>query len=329
VADVRVHPEVEAALDANRAVVALESAVITAGLPRTPVQEAATLRISGWREDQPCNLELARAMQRAVREHGAVPATIAVMDGSLRIGLDEADLVRLAADPQAKKASITNLASCITSGTNAGTTVSATLAGCKLSATSLRVFATGGIGGVHRGWATHLDLSADLHALANSPVAVVCSGAKSILDLPATLEYLEALGIPIVGYRTTAFPQFQCLGDNTLKLSQCVDDVAALATVCRTHWNTLRQTSSVIAANPVPQQHAMNLIELDRAVQSAEDLAQQRGISGAARTPFLLQHIAEATAFRSLIANVALLLNNAALAGSLAVELSRTAQPHG
>jgi len=309
---------VQAALDAGRPVVALESAVITAGLPRTQVKEAATLRIAGWRDGQPCNLELARAMQRTVRENSAVPATIAVIDGSLRIGLDDADLVRLAADPQAKKASITNLASCIQSGANAGTTVSATFAACRLTSPPIRVFATGGIGGVHRGWTTAPDISADLYALAQSQVAVVCSGAKSILDLPATLEYLESLGVPIVGYRTTVFPQFVCLGDDRLNLSQHVDDVTALATICRTHWETLRQTSAVLAANPVPQDHAMEPNELERAVQLAEDLAQKRGIMGAARTPFLLQQIAEATQYRSLLANIALLLSNAKLAAALA-----------
>jgi len=318
---IHVHPEVQTALDAGHPVVALESAVITAGLPRSPVKQAAALRIPGWRDDQPCNLELALAMQRAVREHSAVPATIAVMRGSLRIGLDDEQLMELAADPQAKKASVTNLASIMQSGINAGTTVSATLAACRFTNPPIRVFATGGIGGVHRGWTTHPDISADLHALANTPVAVVCSGAKSILDLPATLEYLEALGVPIVGYRTTVFPQFQSMGDDTLTLTQSADDVATLATICRMHWEALRQTSAVIAANPVPPQHAMDLLELEHAVRHAEKFAHDRGISGAARTPFLLQHIAEATQFRSLVANIALQLSNAALAGSLAVSL--------
>jgi pseudouridine-5'-phosphate glycosidase len=342
-----IHDEVRDALMRRRPVVALESAVITAGLPHEPVKLPPRLRIDGWRADEPVNLELARAMERAVRAGGAVPATVAVIDGDLRIGLDADILERLARDQHAAKAGITDLAGMLATpdnrrggaSVNAGTTVSATLAACRLthsplkpesrshlpdSTAGIRVFATGGIGGVHRGWQAMPDVSADLRAVASTPVCVVCSGAKAILDLPATLEALEALNVPVIGHRTSAFPQFQSLGTSDLPLRLCVDDAAAAAAICRAQWDALGLTAGVILANPAPGEFAVDARELSRAIESAERTAKEHRISGPKRTPFLLGEISRLTHNRSLEANLALLVDNARLAAQVAIALVKS-----
>jgi pseudouridine-5'-phosphate glycosidase len=326
-------------------VVALESAVITAGLPREPVKLSSRLQIDGWRANQPINLELARAMERTVRSAGAVPATVAVVDGSLCIGLSEHEIERLASDPNAGKAAITDLAHTLTPafsqrerGTiNAGTTVSATLAACALTQSPprpltpapshpscIRVFATGGIGGVHRDWRKAPDISADLRAIASTPVCVVCSGAKSILDLPATLEMLEALNVPVLGYRTHLFPQFQSTGTSDLRVRLRVDDPQRAAQICRTHWETLHSQTGIVLANPVPEAFAVDAVEMTLADDAAERLARQHDINGPLRTPFLLNEIARLTENRSLEANLALLVNNARLAAEVAIAMQES-----
>jgi pseudouridylate synthase len=319
---IRIHAEVADALAGRRPVVALETAVIAAGLPREPLPATSRLKIPGWNAAGPANLELGRAMERSIRTGGGVPATVAVMDGVLRIGLDDHDLVRLASDSAAGKASITDLAHCLSGNSDRsfGTTVSATLAACSIA--GIRVFATGGIGGVHRNWQRLPDISADLRAIASNPVCVVCAGAKSILDLPATLEALESLGVPVLGFRTNVFPQFQCTGDASLKVSRRVEDAGSAAEACRMHWETLRLAMGLLLANPVPAEHAMGRAELDAAVEAAERAASDRGIAGAGRTPFLLSEIARLTHGRSLDANIALLLANASLAAQLAAALA-------
>lgn len=337
------NPEVASALSAGRPVVALESAVITHGLPRDPLPSASRLNVPGWDRAAPMNLELARAMDRTVRETGAVPATVAMIGGRLVAGLDDETLERLAEDADAAKASISDLASLAAAKRHAGATVSATLAACALthhdalaarsrsggafappSLPGIRVFATGGIGGVHRGWQRLPDVSADLRAIGSTPVCVVCAGAKSILDLPATLEALEALGVPVLGHRTDVFPQFQCVGDQSLRIApgKRVEDARQAAAICRAEWQALSLKSGILLANPVPAAHAMDPSRLAAAVEAAERMASERGIAGQARTPFLLAEIARLTEGRSLDANIALLLDNARLAGELACRLA-------
>jgi pseudouridylate synthase len=343
-----IHDEITSALRAGKPVVALESAVITAGLPRVPVKLSSRLRMDGWRASDPVNLELARAMDRAVRDAGAIPAIIAVIDGTLRIGLNDRDLQRLASDPHAGKASITDLAWAMASERiSAGTTVSATLAACRLANAStasphlpispsphlppapIRVFATGGIGGAHREWQKTPDISADLRAIASTPVCVVCSGAKSILDLPATLEMLEAVSVPVLGYRTHLFPQFQSRGTTDLRVRLKVDDAQQAAAICRAQWDTLGLNMGVLLANPVPEEFAVDAVEMTLAIEAAERAGRQRKISGAHRTPFLLEEIARLTENRSLEANLALLVNNARLAAEVACAVNHANSQQG
>ncbi|MEM7229723.1 MAG: pseudouridine-5'-phosphate glycosidase, partial [Planctomycetota bacterium] len=217
------HPEVEAALRDGKPVVALESAVITAGLPKEPHELTAELGWSDWDDSQAVNLELARCAEQTVRSHSAIPATIAMIDGTLHVGVTSEQLERLATDPAAGKVSLSNLASASAQGMTAGTTVAATLEASFLTEYgNIRTFATGGIGGVHRNW-THLpDISADLRAIGRtSDMCIVCAGAKSLLDIPATLEALESLGVPVVGFQSRYFPQFYERGTHELA---CVVD---------------------------------------------------------------------------------------------------------
>ncbi len=318
-----IHDEVQTALREGRPVVALESAVITAGLPREPVVLSSRLIVDGWRRNEPVNLELARAMERAVRSGGAISATIAIVEGRLRIGLSAGELEALALDARAGKASIADLAHALSqSASTAGTTVSGTLAALAAAQHPIRVFATGGIGGVHRDWQKCPDVSADLRALASTPACVVCSGGKSILDLPATLETLEALNVPVLGYRTHLFPQFQSLGRTDLRMRLKVDDAREAARVCANHWGVLRQSTGVLLANPVPEEFAVDAVEMTLAVEAAEREAKKRGVIGPMRTPFLLSEIARLTENKSLEANIALLLSNARLAAEVATSMA-------
>ncbi len=321
--ELHIHKSVQQALAQRRAVVALETAVTTAGLPRTPLQPPEMndphidTALQQWRADSPTNLETALAMARVVETAGATPAVIAAMNGRLHIGLDDTELEQLARDETAEKCSTADFAAALSRGTCAGTTVSATLAACRLTAPPLRVFATGGIGGVHRNWVKHPDISTDLRALSRTPVCVVCSGAKSLLDLPATVEALETLGIPIIGFGTDYFPQFVAGVRSDLPLRHHCTDVDAIARHMHTHWKLLAQHSAVLVVNPVPDALAADADEMETAVQQAESEATQRAIHGAARTPFVLDHVARNTDGRSLIANIALLLSNAQLAARI------------
>jgi pseudouridine-5'-phosphate glycosidase len=318
-----VHPEVDEALRAEHAVVALETAVLTHGLPRTPLAETPPDLAPGWRDDGPVNLETTRACVRAVRAAGAVPAVVAVIDGALRIGLDDAATERLAADATAEKAAAPTLAGAMRRGASAGTTVSATLAACtRPAAGPIRVFATGGIGGVHPDRAARLDVSADLAALAATPVCVVCAGAKSILDLPATLEALETLGVPVVGHRTDHFPRFHAAGDADLPVEQRVETAAEAADLCRTAWDVLGGTAGVLLATPVPPRFAVERARLDEWIAAAEAAAAADGVAGAARTPYVLGDLARRSGGRTLLANVDLLVANATLAAEVAVALA-------
>ena len=293
-------PQVAAALADGRPVVALESTVISHGLPR------------------PDNLRLARDLEAIVRAEGAVPATIAVLDGVARIGLDESALVAVATQDVAKL-SVRDLAPAIAGGRSGATTVSATAH--LAAAAGIEVFATGGLGGVHRDAATDWDVSADLETLARTPIAVVCSGVKSLLDVPATCQRLETLGVAVLGYRTDAFPGFY-LTDSGQPLDWRVEDPAQAAAVLRAR-QALMIPSAVIVANPVPAEAAMDPATHDAALATALAEARAADVRGQALTPFLLARMQAATGGAALVCNVALLRANAALAARIAVALAR------
>lgn len=297
----RLTPEVDEALRAGRPVVALESTVITHGLPR------------------PVNLETARELEAEVRAQGAVPATIAILEGTIRVGLTDEDLERLAVAADAVKVSRRDLAAVLISGRTGATTVAATMICAHLA--GIAVFATGGIGGVHRGAQQTMDISADLQELARTPVAVVCAGAKAILDLGLTLEVLETLGVPVIGYGTDEFPAFYTRASGH-RLDHRVDSPEQAAQLIRLH-QTLTP-GGVLIANPIPPEDALPPDLVQDAVERALREAERQGIRGKAVTPFLLEAVRQATGGRSLTANVALLRHNAALAARIAAALAAT-----
>ncbi|HEX9906121.1 MAG TPA: pseudouridine-5'-phosphate glycosidase [Propylenella sp.] len=294
-------PEVAEALAAGRPVVALESAIVTHGMPR------------------PRNVETALAVEAIVRENAATPATVALLDGRIRVGLDRGELERLGAAPGVLKASRRDLAPALARKATAGTTVAATMA--VAARAGIAVFATGGIGGVHRGAAESFDVSADLSELAATPVAVVCAGCKSILDIPRTLELLETLGVPVLGYGTDEFPAFFARSSGH-RLDHRADTPGEVAEVIRLH-RQLQLPSGVLVANPIPEADALPAAEIEARIAAACREAEAAGISQKALTPYLLDRIGALTGGRSLAANIALVKNNAALAARVAVELSR------
>jgi pseudouridylate synthase len=295
-----VAPDVVAALAAGQAVVALESTIITHGMP------------------YPANLETARAVENVVRAEGAVPATIALVDGRARVGLDDAGLARLASSPGLAKASRRDLPALAAAGASAGTTVAATMYLAHLA--GIPVFATGGIGGVHRGADRTFDISADLDELAGTPVAVVCAGAKSVLDLPATLEALETRGVPVIGYRTDEFPAFFSRGSG-LPVDHRVETPEQLAAVIAAH-RAFGMRGGLLMANPVPVDDALDGSDVEAHVEQAVADAEAAGVSRKDVTPYLLARVNELTGGRSLIANIALVKNNARLAARVAVALA-------
>ena len=285
----------------SRAIVALESTVIAHGLPA------------------PHNLQLACDCEAIVREQTAEPATIGIVAGRTVIGLDDAQLSEMAARHDVAKVNLSNLAQILTEQKWGATTVAASL--CLAHRAGLRVFATGGIGGVHRGASESFDISADLTALARFPLITVCAGAKAILDLPKTMEALETLGVPVVGYQTDELPAFYSRTSG-IPLDLCADNPAQLATLARTHWE-LGNTSAILVVNPIPQADEIPAPEIAAAIEEALAAATEQNISGKAVTPFLLAQIAGKTQGRSLQANLALLKNNARLAAEIACELAR------
>ena len=299
-----VSPAVTNALAARTPVVALESTIITHGMPH------------------PANLDTARAAEREVATAGAVPATIAILDGRLRVGLDDAALERLATTGGAGKASRRDVAALVARGATAGTTVAATMLIAAMA--GIPIFATGGIGGVHRGAEVTMDVSADLAELASTAVTVVCAGAKSILDIPKTLEYLETQGVPVIGFGTDDFPAFftRISGRG---VDYRLDTPQAVAAVMAAH-RALGLRGGILVANPIPEADALPAAELDAHVDAGCREAAARGISGKALTPFLLAWVNDRTAGRSLAANIALIRNNARLAGEIAVALAGLAR---
>jgi pseudouridine-5'-phosphate glycosidase len=293
-----VRPEVADALRARRPVVALESTLIAHGLP--------------W----PANLETARAAEAAVRAEGAVPATVAVWRGRPTIGLGDTNLEELAQTKEVLKASRRDLAVAIVQGRTAATTVAATM--FLAHRAGIQIFATGGIGGVHRGdsW----DMSADLIELARMPVAVVCAGAKTILDIPRTLEMLETLGVPVVGYGTDDFPGF-FLRSSGERVSARVDTPDEAATLLRAHWDLAG--AGVVLAQPLPADAALQPDELRAALTVAEEQARRAGVRGKELTPFLLERIAQQTGGRTTRANQVLVIANARLGAQIARAYNR------
>lgn len=292
-------PEVAAAQAHGQAVVALESTIIAHGMP--------------WPE----NLHTAQAVEQVVREHGAVPATIALLDGQICIGLTPEQLQQVAQDPGMMKASRRDLGFAVAMRRNAATTVSATMICAHLG--GIEVFVTGGIGGVHREASSTFDISADLQELARTPVAVVCAGAKSILDIGLTLEYLETQGVPVISRGQANFAAFYTQ-DSGFAADQRIDSAADQARLIRAHWQ-LGLNSGVVLSNPIPDADAIARATMDGWITQALADARAQGISGKASTPFLLARIKELSAGVSLKANQALVLHNARVGAELAVAL--------
>ncbi|MFQ5554362.1 MAG: pseudouridine-5'-phosphate glycosidase [Acidimicrobiia bacterium] len=295
-----VAPEVQRAVDAGAPVVALESAIITHGLPA------------------PTNLVTARMLESEIRHRGATPATVAVVDGAVRIGLDDEELERVASVGSAGKAAARDIAAVVASGGTSGTTVSATVF-CAAGA-GIRVMATGGIGGVHRAANETWDVSSDLTELSRSDVAVVCAGAKAILDLPRTHEMLETLGILVIGYRTSEFPAFYSRTSG-LAVGHRADSVAEVAAVLRA-MQRIGAGRGALVVNPIPESGEIPRAEIEALVEDAVDAAASGGVGGKHLTPYLLDRLLAASQGRTVEANVALVRHNARVAADIAVELA-------
>jgi len=297
---VSIAPAVEAAVRARQGVVALESTVIAHGLP------------------SPYNVETARDCESEVRRSGALPATIGVVDGRAVIGLDDQQIQSIAQRPGVAKVNPANLAQVIAAHGWGATTVAASLHLANLA--GIKVFATGGVGGVHRGADQSFDVSADLMALARYPVITVCAGAKAILDLPKTMEVLETLGAPVIGYQTDELPAFYSRSSG-LKLDLRADSAGQIAKTVLTHWRMGFSTGALVVV-PVPAEDEVPATEIKDVIDEALEAAAREGVAGRSVTPFLLSRIAAKTGGRALRANVALLKNNAKIAGAIAVALA-------
>jgi len=293
-----INPKVQKALEKNFPLVALESSLIVHGLPH------------------PQNLETARALERIVREEGAIPATIAIIGGKIRVGLSGRELEYLATAKGVRKVSRRDIPIAVAQGLDGATTVAATMYIAHLA--GIRIMATGGIGGVHR---THpFDVSADLPELAKTPVAVVCSGAKSILDLVRTCEWLETYGVPVIGYRASEFPAFYSRSSG-LEVDIRVDTPEEAAEIIRAKWE-LGLEGGVLIVVPIPEEAELPRQVAEQAIGRALAAAEEQGIKGRNLTPFLLNEIARITEGRSLTANIALLKNNALVAARIARALA-------
>ncbi|CAN2190022.1 IndA Uncharacterized enzyme involved in pigment biosynthesis [Candidatus Nanopelagicaceae bacterium] len=295
---IKLSAEVEAALKAGKPIVALESTIISHGLPR------------------PSNLEVALECERIVRDAGAVPATIALLDGKILVGLERAELEAIANRDDISKASIRDLAIIVAQGKSAATTVAATAHIAALA--GIHIFATGGLGGVHRGANESFDESADLTALANVDMTMICAGVKSILDVPATLERLETLAITLVGYKTNAFPGFY-LTDSGFTLEHRVESPAEIAEIIKARESVGTLTKALVVANPVEKE--MDKARHDEILASGLAKAEKEGITGKAVTPFLLEHFHTTSKGESLAINTEIIKANCLLAAQIAVAL--------
>lgn len=296
----KISDDVQQALSNHTPLVALESTVITHGLP------------------YPVNLQLAQDMENVIRENGVSPATICVLEGQILVGVNEGQLSRLAREGGMIKVSIRDFSNAVIHKKSGGTTVAGTMYAA--SKMGIKVFATGGIGGVHRGH-KHIqgysfDISTDLYALANIPMIVVCAGAKAILDLPATLEIMETLAIPVVGYQTDEFPAFYC-SSSGLRTSQQANSPEEVVNIAKTHWD-LGLRSAILVTAPLPESIALPVDVVDRAIEKAMLDVEKNHITGQDVTPFLLEKVNQYTNGASMKANLGLLLNNARLAALIA-----------
>lgn len=291
--------EVKEALEGDRPVVALESTLISHGFP------------------YPENLEVAGEMEEIIRGYEVVPATIAIIKGKIKIGLTRGELEFMATSKDILKASRRDLAVIVAKGLNGATTVAATMMVAERA--GIKIFATGGIGGVHRGAEKTFDISADLQELARTPVAVVCSGAKAILDLPLTKEYLETMGVPIIGFRTDEFPAFYCR-ESGLKVDYVVNNEKEVAGIIRA-MQDLGLGGGMIIANPIPEKYSLSMEYMNEIIEEAVRVAEKEGIKGKKLTPYLLNKIKELTGGKSLKANIELVKNNARVAAKIAREL--------
>ncbi|MFP4186815.1 MAG: pseudouridine-5'-phosphate glycosidase [Acholeplasmataceae bacterium] len=298
---ISISQEVSAALRASRPLVALESTIISHGMP------------------YPENVKMARKVEEIIRGEGAVPATIAIIDGTIRVGLSVSELSRLAQDPDVLKVSKPDIAYAVSQKRTGATTVSATM--LISDSVGIRVFSTGGIGGVHRDGENTMDVSRDLEELADTNVLVVCAGAKSILDLPRTLEYLETKGVEVIGYRTDVLPAFYAK-ESPFALPIRLDDVDDITALMKAKWE-LGLKGGIVLANPIPSAYAMDYAAIERVIERALDEAEKSRITGKRLTPFLLSRIEDMTGGKSLSANLELVYNNALLAARIAVSYQK------
>ena len=294
-------PEIKEALEEGRPVVALESTIISHGMP------------------YPENIKTAREVEKIVRDNGAVPATIGIINGRIKIGLTEDELEFMGQSKDILKASRRDLPVIIAKGLNGATTVASTMIAAKLA--GIKVFVTGGIGGVHRGAEETFDISADLMELATTDVAVVCAGAKSILDIGLTLEYLETHGVPVLGFKTEEFPAFYTRKSG-FKVDYKIDNEEEMAKALHTKW-ALDLKGGVVIGNPIPTEYEMEYEIINKAIENAVEEAKEQGIKGKETTPFLLSKIKAITAGKSLESNIQLVYNNARVGARIALELSK------
>ncbi|GLH64690.1 pseudouridine-5'-phosphate glycosidase [Parageobacillus sp. G301] len=292
--------EVAKAMKENKPVVALESTIISHGMP------------------YPQNVETAKEVEQLIRENGAAPATIAILDGKIKIGVNEGELEFLGTNKEIEKVSRRDLPYVIAMKKHGATTVAATMICANMA--GIKVFATGGIGGVHRGAERTMDISADLQELAHTNVAVVCAGAKSILDLGLTLEYLETNGVPVIGYGTDILPAFYS-STSPFKVNYRIDTPEEIAKLIATKWE-LGLNGGLIIANPIPKEEELEESYINSIIEEALKEAEEKQIAGKAVTPFLLDKVKTLTGGKSLEANIALVKNNAALAAKIAASLS-------
>ncbi len=292
---ISIAPEVQTALAERQAVVALESTVISHGLP------------------YPANIEVAAEMMAVIRAEGAIPATIGIHGGKIVIGLSQDEIAHLAQARQVQKVSRRDLAMTLATQKWGATTVAGTMFCACLA--GIRFFATGGIGGVHRGAETSMDISADMHELGSTPVLVTCAGAKSILDLDLTLEYLETQGVPVIGWQTDEFPAFYVRSSGR-RLAHRADEIATIAAAAHAQWTC--GLGGIVVTCPIPEDYALEAGPLEIVTQEALQMARDQHIRGAAITPFVLAHVAQATTGESVAANKALLVNNARWAARFA-----------
>ena len=294
-------PEVKSAVEAGKPVVALESTILSHGMP------------------YPENLTFAAEVERIIRAEGAIPATMAIIDGRMKVGLTADELELMCKGEGVAKVSRRDLPILLATGGTGATTVATTMILASLA--GIKIFATGGIGGVHRGAEVTMDISADLQELAHTPVAVVCAGAKMILDIGLTLEYLETMGVPVLGYNTDQFPAFYCRKSG-FGVDYTAKSPAEIAKIARTKWD-LGLAGGMLIGNPVPEEYALDFDEMSAVIDKALAAAEKDHVHGKNITPYLLAHIVEYTGGKSLATNIQLAYNNARLAAKVAVELAK------